>query len=224
MTTVIEEEVDYESDPEEVKRSLAMRRREASDDEEGEGEGREKPKVDRRVGVHSDESDGQGGAADYDDDEELGIEDEDDVEEEVDEEEEEVYDESGRESEAARGPIGVECSAVAVHKEADGDLTSFVEESVDTNVGVQGEEEVEKKENEPFAVPTAGAFYMHDDRFRDNAGGRHRYGSIFPVHLCNTSLISLVYIGSLSELSHKVSGRNLWKYTFLTAIFVNLIS
>ncbi|KAF9690042.1 hypothetical protein SADUNF_Sadunf01G0154700 [Salix dunnii] len=42
-----------------------------------------------------------------------------------------------------------------------------------------GEEKVEegeegKKENEPFAVPTAGAFYMHDDRFRDSAGGRHR--------------------------------------------------
>uniref|UniRef100_A0A7N0RHQ5 Btz domain-containing protein n=1 Tax=Kalanchoe fedtschenkoi TaxID=63787 RepID=A0A7N0RHQ5_KALFE len=31
----------------------------------------------------------------------------------------------------------------------------------------EGEEE--KKEHEPFAVPTAGAFYMHDDRFRDNA-------------------------------------------------------
>ncbi|XP_054781031.1 protein MLN51 homolog [Prosopis cineraria] len=33
----------------------------------------------------------------------------------------------------------------------------------------------EKKENEPFAVPTGGAFYMHDDRFRDNSGGRHRH-------------------------------------------------
>ncbi|XP_048319178.2 protein MLN51 homolog [Ziziphus jujuba] len=183
MTTVGEEEVDYESDPEEAKRSLAMRRREASDDEEGEREGREKSKVDRRVGIHSDESDGQGGAADYEDDEELGIEDEEEeVEEEVDdeeveegdEEEEEAYDESGREAEAALGPIGVESSGVAVHKEGGGDERRSVEESVDANVGAQGKEEEDKKENEPFAVPTAGAFYMHDDRFRDSAGGRHR--------------------------------------------------
>uniref|UniRef100_A0A0D6QWN6 Btz domain-containing protein n=1 Tax=Araucaria cunninghamii TaxID=56994 RepID=A0A0D6QWN6_ARACU len=34
--------------------------------------------------------------------------------------------------------------------------------------------EEEKKEAEPFAVPTAGAFYMHDDRFRDNGGARPR--------------------------------------------------
>jgi hypothetical protein len=41
---------------------------------------------------------------------------------------------------------------------------------------VEGEEGEEgKKGNQPFAVPTAGAFYMHDDRFRDSAGGRHRY-------------------------------------------------
>ncbi|KAH0453122.1 hypothetical protein IEQ34_017446 [Dendrobium chrysotoxum] len=36
-----------------------------------------------------------------------------------------------------------------------------------------GEEE-EKKESEPYAVPTAGAFYMHDDRFEENGRGRHR--------------------------------------------------
>lgn len=190
MTTVGEEEVDYESDPEEAKRSLAMRRREASDDEEGEGrEGqrREKPTVDWRVGTQSDESDGQGGAADYDDDDdELGVE-EDEEEEEVDEEEEEVvegneeevYHESVREGETAHGAgaVGVESSTVPVPKETDGDeRRSAEEESVNAHVGAQAEDEEEKKENEPFAVPTAGAFYMHDDRFRDNAGGRHRYG------------------------------------------------
>ncbi|GAY51697.1 hypothetical protein CUMW_136210 [Citrus unshiu] len=35
-------------------------------------------------------------------------------------------------------------------------------------------EEEKKQSNEPFAVPTAGAFYMHDDRFRENIAGRHR--------------------------------------------------
>ncbi|KAB5563939.1 hypothetical protein DKX38_003993 [Salix brachista] len=79
MAKVGEEEIVYESDPEEEKRLLVRRRREAaSDDEEGEGE--EKPRINRRASIHSDESD----------------------------------------------------------------------------------------------VPTAGAFYMHDDRFRASAGGRHR--------------------------------------------------
>lgn len=36
--------------------------------------------------------------------------------------------------------------------------------------------EEEKKEAEPFVVPTAGAFYMHDDRFRGVAGARPRRG------------------------------------------------
>ncbi|PPS12309.1 hypothetical protein GOBAR_AA08317 [Gossypium barbadense] len=52
-----------------------------------------------------------------------------------------------------------------------------VDEVVEISNGnnhVGGEDEHEKKENEPFVVPTAGAFYMHDDRFRDNVGGRHR--------------------------------------------------
>ncbi|PON58926.1 Btz domain containing protein [Trema orientale] len=178
MATVGAEEVDYESDPEEAKRSLAMRRREASDDEEGEGSEKLRG-VDRRGGIHSDESDGQGGAAEYDEEDELGLEDdEEDLggEEEIDEEEfdegeeeEEVYKASGREPQG-----GVESSAVAVSSELAGDGRRPIDESVDANVGSQAEGEEEKKENEPFAVPTAGAFYMHDDRFRDNAGGRHR--------------------------------------------------
>ena len=39
----------------------------------------------------------------------------------------------------------------------------------------EGKGEEGAKKNEPFAVPTSGAFYMHDDRFQDNAGARHRY-------------------------------------------------
>lgn len=184
MATDGAEEVEYVSDPEEAKLSLAMRRREASDDEEGEGEGREKRRVDRRAPIHSDESDGQGGAAEYDEEEEeeLGLEDDeedgggveeiDEEEEDYDEgeEEEEAYEVSGREREG-----GVESSAVAVPNESAGDGRKPVEESADAHVEGQAEGEEEKKENEPFAVPTAGAFYMHDDRFRDNAGGRHRY-------------------------------------------------
>ncbi|KAJ8539261.1 hypothetical protein K7X08_013513 [Anisodus acutangulus] len=36
------------------------------------------------------------------------------------------------------------------------------------------EHNLEKKENEPYAVPKAGAFYMHDDRFGDNVDGPHK--------------------------------------------------
>ncbi|XP_050384715.1 protein MLN51 homolog [Argentina anserina] len=167
MATVGAEDVEYESDPEEAKRSLAMRRRAAaSDDEEGEGEGREKSRPDRSAPAHSDdESDDQGGAAEYDDDDELV---EDEEEEEVYEEEEEPY--------VERGPGG---ETVLVLNEledvggSDGRRRS-VDGKVDEDQGGEDEGEEEKKENEPFAVPTAGAFYMHDDRFRDNAGGRSR--------------------------------------------------
>lgn len=37
------------------------------------------------------------------------------------------------------------------------------------------DEEEDKKGNEPYAVPTTGAFYMHDDRFQEGRGrGRGR--------------------------------------------------
>lgn len=117
-------------------------------------------------------------AAEYEEDEEeLGLEDEE--EEEIDDEEEEVdgeevYEESGRGLDGGGGAGGVESLAVAIPKEVAGNGRGPVEESVEAHGGSQAEGEEEKKEHEPFAVPTAGAFYMHDDRFRDNAGGRHR--------------------------------------------------
>lgn len=173
MATAVEEDVEYESDPEESKRLLGMRRCEASDDEEGEGEVRDK-RVDCRVGIHSDDSDGQGGAGEYDDDEDLDGVEEDDVyeEEEVEEgdevQEEELYEERDGEGGVHGGNVE---GSVAIVKESEGDFGTPLEAEVHS--GNKGGEE--KKENEPYAVPTAGAFYMHDDRFRDDAGGRHRY-------------------------------------------------
>ncbi|KAJ8560071.1 hypothetical protein K7X08_004129 [Anisodus acutangulus] len=140
------DDVAYESDPEEAKLSLKMRRREASDDEE-EGEKTEKS---------DNEFQGQGGASEYDEEEE----------EEIDEEY--VVDE---------GIVGNEEIVVEVETigEEDGVVKKVLSElrsGMDDGSGVvMGEE---KKVNEPYAVPTAGAFYMHDDRFRDTAGGRHR--------------------------------------------------
>ena len=43
------------------------------------------------------------------------------------------------------------------------------------NSNNKGRIEEEKKDAEPFVVPTAGAFYMHDDRFRSNSVTRPRY-------------------------------------------------
>ncbi|KAL2932479.1 Protein MLN51-like protein [Bienertia sinuspersici] len=164
-----DEETEYESDPEEAKMSLKMRRRVASDDEDEERE----REIERRSKIvdSEGESDGQGAAAEYDDDEEEDEEDDDD---------EEYYDEQGEyeeedrrigggvdefEVEVERG-IGVKAKAVGEEDEESRETTAAEKG--------EGEGEAEKKENEPFAVPTSGAFYMHDDRFRDNAGGRHR--------------------------------------------------
>lgn len=169
------EEGEYESDPEEAMLSLAMRRREASDDEEGDGEEREKPrKLDRRVEIGSDgESDGQGGVPAYDD-EEYEIEEEEEegevvVGEEVEEVEEEGEGEfEERDSEGADDAGGVEVLAEVPESGEDG--RGLAGESAGFNSNSQVEEE-----NEPFAVPTGGVFYMHDDRFGDKSGGRHRY-------------------------------------------------
>ena len=170
MSSVGEEELEYESDPEEAKLLLKMRRREASDDEDeeeeeaeedGEEEERDLPprRTDSRAGIVSGyESDGQGAPADYDEEgSEIEEEYEDAVEESVGIFSAEVI---------AVGPSG---------EEFNGDDGRFVGMSTEVLQGME-----EKKENEPFAVPTAGAFYMHDDRFRDSAGAsRHRYSCWF---------------------------------------------
>ncbi|KAF1859359.1 hypothetical protein Lal_00009943 [Lupinus albus] len=161
-SVVEEDDVEYESDPEDAKRSLAMRRRrEASDDEEVEGEDGDGRDNNSDPGViRSDDSEDEGGVADYDDKEEL--------EEELEEEEDEieVYEEISVVEDG-----GVVNGAVVMVKNSDAaDVNTHLEEEED--LGKKDGEE--KKENEPFAVPTAGAFYMHDDRFRDNAGARNR--------------------------------------------------
>ncbi|KAF5957098.1 hypothetical protein HYC85_004323 [Camellia sinensis] len=171
MAAAGEEEVEYESDPEEAKRLLRMRRREASDDEDEEERERPLRRIDSRAAIGSDgESDGQGAAAEYDD-EESEIEEEELEEKEEVEVEADVVEEA--EHEVRGGKDSVEIGSED-EKELDGDAPRSVGESMELLQGVNQVEE-EKKENEPFAVPTAGAFYMHDDRFRDNAGGgRHR--------------------------------------------------
>lgn len=167
-----EAEAEYESDPEEAKLSLKMRRKVASDDEEelGSDVGRER----KRGGIDSDaESDGQGWAAEYDD-EGLGEE-----EEEIDEveEEEEVYDDEEEVEEEEEQGVWAAYDGVeggirgGGGGEVDDDALSQGEGVEKEGEGVLDQTEEEKKEKEPFAVPTAGAFYMHDDRFRASTGG-----------------------------------------------------
>ncbi|GAA0159992.1 hypothetical protein LIER_16649 [Lithospermum erythrorhizon] len=175
------DEVDYESDPEEAKLSLKMRRRVASDDED------EGDKPLSRMDSDGESMDGQGAAADYDEEEVEEEEAEEYFEGEELLEEEGDYEEEGIEREGVVGrrrDREVE-DVVPAYAEAGGRL---VEESMevfdgenndgkewgDDNVTNQQPGEEEKKKQEPYAVPTAGAFYMHDDRFGNNSGGRNR--------------------------------------------------
>ncbi|KAL5229308.1 hypothetical protein ABZP36_017573 [Zizania latifolia] len=150
------EEEEYVSDPDDAPLP-AMRRREASDDE-GSEEGRRPPRA--RIGSDRDDDDGQGAAEAYDDEEYEDDEEyyDDLVEEEVGEGFEEKYDGRAslpKEVDAAQGEEGKKAEVEGAEAEAEGD----------------GEE---KKEHEPFAVPTSGAFYMHDDRFQEESRGRRR--------------------------------------------------
>lgn len=166
---------EYESDPEEAMAALAMRRREASDDEEGERHERGK-KPAGRVLIGSDvESDGQGGAEVYEE-EESEIEEEEEGEEEYEDGVEEVeFDDKGSERgevSAAAALAAATALEVAAVAESGGGESAHGKDHGE-------EEEEEKKVNEPFAVPTAGAFYMHDDRFQDDRSGRHRCSCSF---------------------------------------------
>lgn len=180
------EEIEYESDPEEAKLSLKMRRREASDDEE-EAEERGNPRVKPPRRIESD-GESEGAAAEYEED--LDEEEEDYDLDEYAEEEDVEYEQGG----GGRGKDGLE--VVTVEREESGKEGAFEgkaseeeekkevsDDAGENNDGdknvADGQDEEERKEIEPFSVPTAGAFYMHDDRFRDNAGGRHRYCILF---------------------------------------------
>ncbi|KAL8122981.1 protein MLN51 homolog [Apium graveolens] len=168
MASVVEDELEYESDPEDSKMSLIARRREASDDEDEE-DGRDLGEIGERVERDGrdlrererdgremrervervSESESEGAVEEYDDESDEFDEEEVERDEEVEVEE--------RESEV---------------KVVGGVEDGGEEFSGEKGEEVVGEEKIEKKENEPFAVPTAGAFYMHDDRFRDGSGGR----------------------------------------------------
>lgn len=177
---------EYESDPED---SLlpAMRRREAASDDEEESDGGEdlpskKNEAMISRNARSDgESDGQGGAEVYDD-------------EEVDDydEEEEEYDELGEEYE---GELEEE-NGNNVAERRQGELVGESKEGNREENKDEENKEGEKKENEPYAVPTSGAFYMHDDRFQENGrGGRRRYVNIyFCCRLFSFSFCLAVYL------------------------------
>lgn len=174
-TEADEKAEEYVSDPEDSPLQALRRREAASDDEEGSDGAEDTPrKINEsavpRNGRSDEESDGQGGAEVYDDDDLDDC----DEEEEYDElgEEFEEYDEGNRNEVAEEMRQG----ELEGGENRDG--------SKDENRDEENKEG-EKKENEPYAVPTTGAFYMHDDRFQENGrGGRRRYEKIFiPMHV-----------------------------------------
>jgi len=151
----VEEDEEYVSDPDEAPLPT-MRRREASDDE-GSEDGR--PRA--RIGPDQDD-DGQGAPEAYDDE----VEEED--EEYYDEEEEEVGE--GFEEYEGRAAPPMEDGGGGGHESRGEDGVAGEEGLAEGEAKGEGEE----KEQEPFAVPTSGAFYMHDDRFQEENRGRRR--------------------------------------------------
>ncbi|CAN6341271.1 unnamed protein product [Urochloa humidicola] len=154
---VVEEE--YESDVDDAPLA-AVRRRDAASDDEGEEDDEDvgTPSRCRKAGSDVD-SDGQGAPEVYD---EGAYE---DGEEEYEEYEDEVYEE--------RGGRRVASEAVAAAGQEEGEAGGGEVEKTDE--AAPGEEEKKGNENEPYAVPTTGAFYMHDDRFQEGRGrGRGR--------------------------------------------------
>ncbi|XP_031488125.1 protein MLN51 homolog isoform X1 [Nymphaea colorata] len=171
-----DDEAEYESDSEAVV-PLALRRREASDDEDGEEEeGRRRR--DRRVAVESEgDSDAEGRPAAYEEEEEVELEGEGEEREEFEEEELLEEEDIGEGDDVGEG-VAQEVTLVASRSGEEGSRdreneASPAEQDFHGKNRAAGAAE-DKKENEPFAVPTAGAFYMHDDRFRDSGGARHR--------------------------------------------------
>ncbi|GER40135.1 CASC3/Barentsz eIF4AIII binding [Striga asiatica] len=170
MAAAAAEEIDYESDPEEAKLLVKMRRRaEASDDEaENGGEIVEKPPR----GVETDDSDGasEGAAAEYEEDYDL-----DEYVEEVEEANDDEESGSVKEFAAVVGIGDAGEDGGLPEEEEETRVKSDTGGINEDNLNIEDREpEGEKKEMEPYSVPTAGAFYMHDDRFRDSAGGRNR--------------------------------------------------
>lgn len=159
-------EEEYESDLDDAPLS-ALRRRDAASDDEGEEDDEDggTPLRRRKAGSDAD-SEGQGAPEVYD---EGAYEDGEEYEEYADE----VYEEFGKRGVGGRG---VASEAMVAAGQEDGEPGG--EEIEKADEAAPGEEEEEKKGNEPYAVPTTGAFYMHDDRFQEGRGrgrGRQRF-------------------------------------------------
>jgi hypothetical protein len=146
---------EYVSDPDDAPLST-MRRRDAASDDEGSEDGR--PRA--RIGPDHD-GDGQGAPEAYDDEANDAEEDEEYYDEEEEEEVGQGYEEE------------YEWRAPQAPKEDGGSGSGQAPRVVDGEEGM-AEGQGEKKEQEPFAVPTSGAFYMHDDRFQEENRGRRR--------------------------------------------------
>lgn len=192
------EEGDYESDSDGTS-TLALRRRAGSDDEEEgsrHGDERAGEGAAHRAQDAASSADGEGLRIPYSDEEEEDLEEDlegDDGEgiPPLYEDEGELFDDEveGRNTASrellSRRRKGSDDEEEDYDDVADGhDLDGSVGgskrgDSPERGEGTTGEgakegNEEEKKEAEPFVVPTAGAFYMHDDRFRESGGARPR--------------------------------------------------
>ncbi|KAH7405506.1 hypothetical protein KP509_15G073300 [Ceratopteris richardii] len=156
-----EADVEYGSDSDEGTSAMALRRRVASDDEDDVEE--EETHLARRDEYYDDELENNEGGPPEDEEGE-------EEEEEVEEEYEDVEDEGilmAQENKLSKGYDNEEESNFAREgvRKPQGSATNGESNEMASE---------EKKDAEPFVVPTSGAFYMHDDRFRYNGLARPR--------------------------------------------------
>ncbi|TKW16471.1 hypothetical protein SEVIR_5G301700v4 [Setaria viridis] len=168
-----EAEAEYESDLDDAPLPAARRRAAASDDEEEDedegGGGSGSPPPSSTVFDSESDPDGQGAAELYDDGDEgvYGTEEEEcgDVFEER---------EAGGVGGGGGGEVELVAGEVDVAPEHEGkyEEEGLAVEGEEEESAVEGEEEeMEEEEDAAYAVPTAGAFYQHDTRFRGQEDG-----------------------------------------------------
>lgn len=165
LVSADEEKADYESDSEGGTSALALRRRVASDVEDD----------DHEVSAERD------GAYYHDDvEEDQGAPPDEDEDQEEEDEEEEYEDTEEAAGIALRRRDASEEEDTEEHFKRQGGDREYAAGVAPGSSGSapgsgnkDGAEE-EKQNAEPFVVPTVGAFYMHDDRFRSNGALRPR--------------------------------------------------
>ncbi|KAJ7514533.1 hypothetical protein O6H91_23G048600 [Diphasiastrum complanatum] len=173
----VDDDAEYESDSEEGTVALGLRRREASDDdEEQEDDERLQGRVALDAAFSGDDDDDPGNSFSDADTDGAGTPPPMDNEEDEEDDDEGIVDLTGliRQRRKANDEDVDDTDNEDLGDEdvVDIPMNDHGHSTISKSKGVGAEDANGKKDVEPFVVPTAGAFYMHDDRFRDSGPRR----------------------------------------------------